>query len=165
MNYIVDTISNNSNLSNDPSSLPLLVTVPSVDKPLDAWLPPQAPRFPSSTFAPATIVYMLAGKQLANAAVSLRVTSGSSSSSSDVKPGSTSSSSNTNPGSTSSSDSRRQSRENSVSTQKALDLLDAKEAQAGEGAESSPVQLQRGSSGECWITSKERQEVHTSVSG
>ena len=59
---------------------------------------------------------MLAGKQLANAAVSLRVSSGSSSSSSQAKPGS------------------RQTRSDAISTQRALDLLDANEAQAGKGA-------------------------------
>ena len=155
LKYIVDSISNNSNLSNDPSSVPLLLAVPSADKPPFPSPPlcPLPPAFPTPAPAPAIIVYMLAGKQLANAAVSLRVTSGSSSSSSDVKPGSKSSGSDTKPGSSSSDtklgsnskDSRRQSRENSASTQKALDLLDAKEAQAGEHpSEPSAVQLQPG---------------------
>ena len=71
-----------------------------------------------------TTVAMLAGKQLANAAVSLRVTSdGGSSSSSTIKSGS----SHAKLGS-------RQGQENTVSTQKALDLLDVNDAQAGEYA-------------------------------
>ena len=66
-----------------------------------------------------------AGKQLANAAVSLRVTSGTRSSSSSSSNGMKAAGSDAKPGS-------MQNGENNVPTQKALDLLDANDAQAGE---------------------------------